>query len=105
FLLSTISAHSPDLHRPAAFGIEIDELAVRRIIRSIVEARGGGEARLGAARDGNGVDIKFLVALGTVNEGLRVRRPSVPIGWSEGGEAGGYPAGGRHHVNKGMPLL
>src|ERR1041385_9243603 len=38
FLLRAVGFHSPDLHTPGAFGIEIEPVAVRRVVRAVIES-------------------------------------------------------------------
>src|SRR6266478_8476222 len=42
--------HAPDVPATAAIGVEVDPLAVRRILRTVVIARIGGETPLAAQR-------------------------------------------------------
>src|SRR5262249_39172758 len=82
-----------------------NELAIGRVIRAVIESRGSGEPRLGAACDWNRVDVEFTMALAAVDVSLPIGRPAVPIRRTERGEATGRAAGGRQDINEGMPLL
>src|SRR5258708_37072094 len=72
-LPGAIRAHPPDLHLPGALGVEVDILAVWRVLRSVVEALGRRQTSLRAAIDPDRVNIKFAVA-------LPGERQSPPIG-------------------------
>src|SRR5258708_9224931 len=78
-LIAAVSVHTPDLHVAGALGIEIDVLAVRRILGAVVQALGRGQASFFAASDGDAVNIKLAVALPDKRERLPVRRPAMPI--------------------------
>src|SRR2546426_8589510 len=74
FLLAAVCAHPPDLHRAAALGIEVNELAVGRIVRAVVESLGGRETPFFAAGCGNRVDVEITMPLGATLPGTRRSR-------------------------------
>ena len=49
FLFAAVGIHSPDLHHAGSFGVEINVLAVRRVVGAVVQAVGGCEPFLFAA--------------------------------------------------------
>src|SRR6185369_11132227 len=99
FLLRPIRPHAPDLHGTAAFGIEVDVLAVGRIFRAVVEPRRRSEARLLASIDWDGVNIEVPVAVAGKRQGLAVRRPAVPVGRPFLGDTRGRAAFDRNGVD------
>src|SRR5215472_16712629 len=78
-LISAIGFHAPDLHRAASFRIEVNVLAVRSIVRTVIEAFGGGQSFLYAAVSWHRVNIKFPVPLGTIRDRRAIGRPTMPI--------------------------
>src|SRR6266487_2414180 len=79
FLLRAVGFHSPDLHGSGALGIEIDPVAIRGVIRSIIEALGVGQAFLLTPFGRDRIDIEFAFSLGAVREQGIIRRPAMPI--------------------------
>ncbi len=79
FLLASVRLHAPDLHPPRALGVEIDELAVRRIFGAVIQSRCGGEADFLPAGYRNRIDIEVAVALPRKRDRLSIRRPSMPV--------------------------
>src|SRR5262245_42926325 len=82
-LLASIGLHSPDLHPARSLGVEIDILAVRRVVGAIVQTRRRGKTLLFSAFNRNCVDIELIVPLTAEGQCLAVCRPSVPVGWSK----------------------
>src|SRR5881396_1425719 len=76
--LGPIRPHAPDLHFAAAERVVIDEGAVGRIVRPVVEPCTGRDAALVAAGHRNGVDVELAVAAAHEGERLAVGRPAVP---------------------------
>src|SRR5712671_2591122 len=82
-LLAAVRMHAPDLHRAAPVRIEINPLAIRRIIRTVIQSVRARQASLSPAVQWNGVNIKVAVSLGAISKRLAVRRPAVPIRWPQ----------------------
>src|SRR5438046_2247094 len=82
-LLAAIRMHAPDLHPAAPVRIEINPLAIRRIIRTVIQSIRARQASLSPAVQWNGVDIEVAISLGTISERQAVRRPAVPIRWPQ----------------------
>src|SRR5712692_2296458 len=99
-LAGPIRAHAPNLHRAAALRIEVDELAVGRIIRAVIKSLRGGEPRLFAATRGNGVNVEVAIALRAVSQRFAVGRPSVPIRGTQAGDSFGRSAADRQRVDE-----
>src|SRR6266481_1497235 len=59
-----VGGHAPDVPASGAIRIEVDPLAIRRVLRSVVIAGVGGQALLGAAINGDAVDVEVVTALG-----------------------------------------
>src|SRR5260370_25920358 len=78
-LVAAIGLHPPDLHRARALGIEINELSVRRIVRSIIETFGVGEAFFLPAFDRDRINIEFAIALAAEGNRQTVRVPPIPV--------------------------
>src|SRR6266568_7932176 len=98
-LAGPIRAHAPNLHRAAALRIEVDELAIGRIIRAVIESLRGGQPRLFAAIRGNGVNVEVAVAFRAVSQRFAVGRPAVPIRGTEASDAFGRAAGDGERVD------
>src|SRR5690242_20610325 len=96
--------HAPNLHGAAALGVEVDELAIRRIFGAVVEAFRGGEARFGTAGSRNRVDVKVAVALADERQCFSVRRPSMPVTWTMPwfGDAFRRATRGRNDIHDGV---
>src|SRR6202035_1586029 len=65
-LLASVGPHAPDLHAAGPFGIEVDVLAVRRILGAIVQTLRRGQARFfgsGASGSSYRVDIEVAISL------------------------------------------
>ena len=60
FLVGPVGVHPPDLHVAGAIGVEVNVFPVAGIIGAVVLARIGGQARLRAACDGNGVNVEIV---------------------------------------------
>src|SRR3984885_8754843 len=90
-----IRMHAPDLHIPAAIGIEVNVLAVRRVIRVVVNFGACGEGRLGSTVRGDGVDVSAAALDGAGEENRpAIRRPAMPVGaWILGDESRRSSAG------------
>ena len=58
-LIATVCVHAPDLHQPCPHRIEVDELAIGRIIGTVVQTNRGCQLRLFAAVSRDGVDVIF----------------------------------------------
>src|SRR5258708_36886029 len=73
-LIGAVRLHPPDLHRTAAFGIEINIFAIGGIVRSVVETFGRRQPLFLTVSIGIGcLDIKFPISLRTIRERLAVR--------------------------------
>src|SRR6266566_4433969 len=99
-LITAVGLHAPDLHVSGALGVEVNVLAVGRILGTIVETHRGGEACFFSARDWNCVDVEFTVALTDKGEGLAIRRPTMPIRRRIFGYAARLASGDRDDVNE-----
>src|ERR1700678_3130850 len=78
-LIAAVGFHPPDLHCAGANRIEINELAVRRVLWAVVQPRGRRQAGLVAAPRGDGIDVEFAAALTAKGQHLAARRPAVPV--------------------------
>src|SRR6267378_4933875 len=94
-----VGPHAPDLHPSAAHRVEVDVLAVGRVLRSVVESRHGGEADLVATVDRNLVNIEVAVSLADVHEPTSIGRPSVQVRGPPRGYTFRGAAGCRHRVD------
>ena len=72
FLFAAIWFHAPDLHTPAADRIEVNILAVRRILWPIVQSRRGRELNFVSSLDRDAVNVELAVALPGVDHELPV---------------------------------
>ena|SRR5438477_8775367 len=79
FLIGAVGMHAPDLHGAGTLRIEIDVLAIWRIVRSVVQAFGRGQANFFSAGSGNAENIEVAISFTDKGERLAIRRPSVPI--------------------------
>ncbi len=78
-LLGPVGPHPPDLHGAAANGVEVDVCAIRRVLRSVVESRGIGQADLRATLHRNFVDVVITPTLRGIGKITVVVRPSVQV--------------------------
>ncbi len=60
FLIGAIGFHAPDLHRAGALRVEVNEFAVRRIVRAVIKTFGKGEPGFvtGCGRDGEDIECQ-----------------------------------------------
>ena len=72
FLVRAVGLHPPDLHQTGALGIEVNVFSARRIIRAIVQTRASCTS---SATGGNGINVKFPVALGTIRKHFAIGQP------------------------------
>src|SRR6266568_7438070 len=77
FLIAPVSLHAPNQHMPAALGVEINVLAIGRILGAIVKTFRGRQPSFISACGWNRVDVELVVALANKGEGLAIRRPSM----------------------------
>src|SRR5688500_4324470 len=79
--MAAVGPHAPDLHRARAHGVEVDVLAVGRVLWAIVERAGRREGRLYLRVDVDGPEIAIVAGLALASTGedelLAVRRPAV----------------------------
>src|SRR5262249_12890496 len=104
-LLGAVGLHAPDLHQAAAHRVEVDVTAVGRIVRAIVQPRGGGQAALRPTLGGDGVDVEVAPAVGAVGQRLPVGRPAVPVGRGQGRDQARRAAGDRNQVDARLVVL
>src|ERR1700686_1499632 len=74
-----VGGHAPDVPASGTIRVEVDPLAVGRVLGSVVISGVGGQALLGAAVDRDAIDVEIVAALGAHGQPLSVRRPSVKI--------------------------
>src|SRR3979409_992555 len=87
FLVAAIRLHTPDLHHSTPGRVEVDVLAVGRILRTIVHARTSGQLAVLATPSRNTVDVKVPVALASKDEEPAIGGPTVQIGRTLRGDA------------------
>src|SRR2546423_1606376 len=92
FLLATIGLHPPDLHAARSVGIEVNKLAVRGVVRPIIESFSRSQALLFAPIERDCIDVKLAVSFGTVGEGGPVGRRAMPIRWPKPGKLARHTA-------------
>src|SRR5207302_8448456 len=80
FLLTAVGFHPPDLHRAAPFRVEVDVLAVGRVVRAVVQTGRCGELLFVPTLDRDGVDVELAVSFAAKGERLAIRRPAMPVG-------------------------
>src|SRR3954468_8233245 len=73
-----IGLHSPDLQLAGARRIEIDELAVRRVVRSVIQSI-RGQPMLGTAVDWHGENVSFAGAALSECKALTVRSAGMKV--------------------------
>src|SRR6185437_3016911 len=78
-LLAAVSVHAPYLHAARTLGVEVNEISIRRIFRTVVQTLGSGQTRFFAPGDRDGVDVKVIVALADERQGFSIRRPAMPV--------------------------
>ena len=71
--LAAVRPHAPDLHAAAAEGVVVDEGAVGRIVRSVVEPLARRDAPFVAAVHGDRVNVELLIAAADERQRLAVR--------------------------------
>src|SRR5215470_6635669 len=79
FLSRAVWMHTPDLHGACALRVEIDVLAIWRVVRPVVQAFGRGQANFFSAGGGDGENVEVGVSFTYKGERLAVRRPAVPV--------------------------
>src|ERR1044071_303417 len=99
FLLSPIRFHAPNLHRAGALGIVVNESAIGRVVRPIVETSCRSQACFITARGWHGEDIKFTISFGAISQSASVRRPPMPVTWAERRNTPRQTARKRHDVD------
>src|ERR1051325_736387 len=87
-LLTPIRFHPPDLHPAGAFGVEVNPPAIGAIIRTVVQSRSTRQPCLFSTVNRDEIDVEIAVPFRAVGERFPVRRPSVPIRRSRGGDLG-----------------
>src|SRR5579885_3315945 len=70
---------APDVPTAGTVGVEVDPLAIGRVIRAVIVAGASGQTLLRAALYGNAVDVEIAVALPAERKRLPVRRPAMEI--------------------------
>src|ERR1700737_3180120 len=74
-----IRRYAPDIPTSGAIRIEVDPLAVERVIGAVVVTGTGGESLFRAACGGHAEDIEIAFALSDHREVLAVGRPAVEV--------------------------
>ena len=81
-LLAAIRIHAPYLHQSAAYAVEPDMLAIRRILRTVIQIIGGSQSLLlPCSVSIHHIDVADLVVVThrTVSYRLAVRAPPMQV--------------------------
>ena len=78
-LLGAVGAHPPEVHPAGAVGVEVNPLAVGRIIGAVVQAPCRREPRLRAAAGRDAVNVELPMAFRAVRQRPAIGRPAVPV--------------------------
>ena len=75
-----VRRYPPDVPTTAAVGVEVDPLAIARIVGPVVVRRIDGQSLLRAARGGHTIEVVLLaVPVGHEGQVFAVRRPAVEV--------------------------
>src|SRR5208283_5210188 len=85
-LAASVSLHSPDLHHPGTFRIKINVLAVGRIIGAVIQSWRTRQSFFFASCCRDRVNIKLTIPFAAESQCLSVRRPAMPVGWTDGSD-------------------
>src|SRR3954470_1432151 len=79
FLVAAVCIHLPQLHGTRAVRIEVNELAVRSVFRSVIQTFRSGQLYFRTTFRGNPVDVELIVSLPGKYQAQSVGRPAVAI--------------------------
>ena len=102
-LFRAVGVHPPDPHLAGADRVEVDGLAVGRVVGPVVQPRRRREPpllRRFLGIRGDRVDVELAVAARAIGQGLPVRGPAVPVGRAQGGDLPGLTARGGQEVDQ-----